>query len=107
MSYTVRSTDLSVIRLNERDSREAILQNIRVLLRTWQGEVPMYRDFGITPEILHRPMNEAENLLAADVIEKIETYEPRASVLDISFSASAERPDVLDIAVEVEIKDES
>lgn len=103
MSYTVKSTDLSEIRLNETDVVESVLQNIRVLLKTWQGEVPLYRDFGIDPEILHRPMDEAEDLLAADIIEKIETFEPRASVLDVSFSVSREKPDILEIIVEVEV----
>lgn len=106
MSYTVKSTDLSVIRLNESDAVESVLQNIRILLNTWQGEVPLYRDFGIDPEILHRPINEVENLLAADVIEKVETYEPRATVLDVSFAVSAKRPDTLEITVEVEVKNE-
>lgn len=104
MSYTVKSTEPQAIRLNETDPVKAVLQNIRMLLKTWQGEVPLYRDFGINPEIMHMPVSEAENLLVADVIEKIETYEPRASVLDISFQASEERPDVLGIVVEVEVK---
>ncbi len=107
MSYTVSTTDVSKISLNETDYVESVLQNIRVLLSTWQGDVPLYRDFGINPELLHRPINAVESLLIEDVTEKIEKYEPRATVLQVSFDASSVTPDHLGITVEVEVNAEN
>jgi len=107
MSYTVSTTDVSKISLNETDYVESVLQNIRVLLSTWQGDVPLYRDFGINPELLHRPINAVESLLIEDVTEKIEKYEPRATVTQVSFDATSAFSDHLGITVEVEVNAEN
>lgn len=107
MSYTVSTADTKKIVLNETDYVDSVLQNVRMILSTWEGDVPLYRDFGINPELLHRPINAVESLLIGDITEKIEKYEPRATVMQVSFDATSAFPDHLGITVEVEVNAEN
>ena len=84
MSYKVSAVDLSAIRLNEPDPIASVLQNISVILRTQQGTVPMYREFGLPMKFLDKPIPVAKPMLYIEAKEAIELYEPRATVLDLS-----------------------
>ena len=61
------------------------------LLSTIAGEQGLDRNFGIeTREIMDAPAEEAENLIALEIIEKIDKYEPRVEVEDIEFEYNGE-----------------
>lgn len=106
MVYTVSTADTSKIILNETSYVDSVLQNIRCLLSTWQGDVPLYRDYGIDPTLLHKPINEVESLLVECISDQIEKYEPRAELLNVDFFAQPEKPDVLGITVQVEVSED-
>lgn len=105
MSYKISATDLTALRLNETDPVRSALQNIAVILSTRRGSVPMYRDFGLTMDFLDKPLPVARVLMISEVREAVERWEPRATVLGVSFSEEAP-PGVLIPAVEVEIRSE-
>lgn len=105
MSYTVSATDLRHLRFNEPDLVSSVLQNIAVLLSTPRGSVPLYRDFGISVDILDRPIPAAKAMMIADIREAIEEWEPRATVTDIEFSEDMAEGKLVP-TVEVEINDE-
>lgn len=64
---------------------EEILQNVRTVLTTFKGTVPLDRDFGISVEYVDKPLPVARSLMQAAVIEAIEEYEPRAKVESVTF----------------------
>ncbi len=105
MTYTVDASALSGLTLNETDTVASVLQNVAVILNTWKGEVPQFRDFGIDPEILHRPVNVAKALLRADIIDAVGKYEPRATVMNVTFEMDSQYPDRLNPIVEIEVDD--
>lgn len=105
MGYTVRVIDTSNLVLNETDEVASILQNVAVILSTYKGDVPQYRDFGISAEIMHRPVNVAKALLLAEISETIGKYEPRAKVKSVDFETDKEHPDRLNPIVEVELNE--
>jgi phage baseplate assembly protein W len=105
MKYRISTQDDQPIILGAVDDVTSILQNIRVLLGTWMGEVPLYRDFGIDPKLLHKPMSVVQPMLIADITDSIEQGEPRAAVLGVSVSSPTGKPDKLSVTVEVEVKD--
>ena len=105
MSYKVSAVDLSAIRLNEPDPIASVLQNISVILRTQQGTVPMYREFGLPMKFLDKPIPVAKPMLYIEAKEAIELYEPRATVLDVLFTEDPSAPGKLIPAVEVEISE--
>ena len=61
------------------------------LMSTISGEQGLDRNFGIeTRGIMDAPTEEAENLIALEIIEKIDKYEPRVEVDDIEFEYNGE-----------------
>lgn len=103
MSYTVSATDLKNIHFNEENTVNAVLQNIALILATPMGTVPLYRDFGLDWSFLDKPAPVAKVLMVAPVREAIERWEPRATVLDVSFTEDSAQPGMLIPIVEVDI----
>ena len=85
MTYQITPGSLGPLQLNETDTVASVLQNVGIILSTWEGTVPLYRDFGISPEYMHKPIPAAKALLHAEIKEKVERYEPRVSVVNVSF----------------------
>lgn len=69
---------------------EDILRCLRTLIMTPAGTVPLDRDFGIKQDFLGYPVNVAENLLAVEIIDKVDKYEPRVSVTEVGLHATEE-----------------
>lgn len=69
---------------------EEILQNVRTILTTMKGSVPLDRDFGLDGSVLDRPVNALRAVLTTNIIEAVEQYEPRVKVTQVSFSGNAD-----------------
>lgn len=67
------------------DEVREILQNVRTILSTRKGSVPLGRDFGLTWAHIDKPMPVAKMLMRSEVIDAIEEYEPRATVVSVDF----------------------
>ena len=61
------------------DEVREILQNVRTILSTRKGSVPLDRDFGLTWAHIDKPMPVAKMLMRS------EEYEPRATVVSVDF----------------------
>ena len=103
MTYTV--TAGATLTLNETDTVASVLQNIAIILATRRGDCPLYRDFGIHMGFLDRPVPVAKTLAYAEIKEAIETYEPRAAVVGVTFEERSDAPGLLIPTVEVSIED--
>lgn len=64
---------------------EEILQNVRTILATRVGTVPLDRDFGVSWEHVDKPIAIARAMMMEEVIEAVQEYEPRATIRSISF----------------------
>ena len=84
MVYKV--TPSGAISLNEPDPVKSILQNVSIILRTWQENVPMFREFGMPMRFVDAPVNAALPTLIVEVREAIQKYEPRAELLSVDFT---------------------
>lgn len=82
---TIKSSDAGLDWLSEGDAR--IRQNVRNILRMWQGEAAFERPMGVNREAIFKPMPTASAYLCAQVKENIEEYEPDARVLEVRVSA--------------------
>ena len=103
MSYLVNERDLSKITLNEKDLVTSVLQNVAIILATRQQSVPLYREFGLSMEFVDKPVTVAKPLIVAEVSEAISLFEPRASLVDVTFEIDEKTPGKLVPTVEVEI----
>ncbi len=59
---------------------EEVVQNVRCLLVTAPGTVPMSRAMGTPQDVLDTPVSAAGARLQADVTRAVKTYEPRVRV---------------------------
>ena len=82
MDYTVKPTS-GLLKLNETDPVVASLQAVAVLLGTRQGEVPLFREFGLAQRFLDKPLNVARPLLLLEVKEAIEKFVPQVELLAV------------------------
>lgn len=69
--------------------QDEVIQNVRTILTTPKGSIPMDRDFGVSFP-LDDPTPRAQQLLNVEIIEAIERYEPRAKVTKVKWSANAD-----------------
>lgn len=62
-----------------------ILQNIRFIVLTRKGSVPMARDFGVDWDFLDKPINEARLIAIPEIISEVQTREPRAEISQVVY----------------------
>ena len=72
------------------DKLSEILQNVKTILTTAKGSVPLDRDFGIDTSLIDLPVPVAKAKLTANIIDAIEKYEPRVTVSSVSFKGDGE-----------------
>lgn len=76
---------LSNIDLAPANAYQEVVQNVAVILASVQKSVPMLRGLGILGELYGRPLTIVENMLAGDIYDQIEEYEPRAILGELTF----------------------
>lgn len=69
---------------------EEVLQNVRTILTTIKGSVPLDRDFGIDGSYVDAPMPVAKAKLASEIMSAVQKYEPRATITSIDFTGEIE-----------------
>lgn len=63
-----------------------VVQNVRMIITTPKGTVPLDRDFGIDATVVDKPLPVAQALLARDIVNAVKKYEPRARVTKVEFT---------------------
>ena len=56
---------------------------LKALILTSTGTIPGSRNFGLTGEYLSRPPNEAVNVLAMELEEKVEEFIPEIEIVNV------------------------
>lgn len=64
---------------------DEVLQNIRTIVSTPAGSVPIIREFGVDYSMLDEPMPIVKAKLSSILYAVIKQYEPRATVAQIVF----------------------
>ncbi len=107
MTYTVKAGDGETVCLWESDPIKAKLQEVRLVMETIKGSVPMFREFGcLDPKVLDKPMPVAEMMTRTMVREGVERWCRGVTVKGVSFQRD-EKTGTLSPVVEVEIHAES
>lgn len=95
---TSKKFDLSLIPETEKDAKA---QEIYILVRTIQGECPMYRNFGISNAYLHMPITAAQTAFTLAVTEAFRQFMPGMRLNNIRFVASDGVNGILNPVLEV------
>lgn len=83
MNYVV-TLDSNVNFAPENETVE-ILQNVRTIIATVIGTVPLDRELGISTNLIDQPFPVARMMLKQTIIEAIERDEPRATLQAVEF----------------------
>lgn len=71
------------------DEVEEITRNLRTLLLTPAGTCPLDRNFGLDNSLfLGLPMDVAQNAMAVEIMDKVDKYEPRVTVREVTYTAT-------------------
>ena len=66
---------------------EDIKRCLETLYSTAEGTVPLDRSFGLNNDFVGMPIDVAKNLIAVEITDKTDRYEPRATIKEIIFDA--------------------
>lgn len=67
---------------------QEILQNVITICSTVKGSVPLDRAFGIDDTLVDLPVNTVRAKLAAQYIDAVRKFEPRADVVNVAFRST-------------------
>lgn len=84
---------------------EEVLQNVRFIVKTRKGSVPLFRDFGVDWNFLDRPIAEARLMAIPDIISEIQTREPRAEIVDISYKGTNAEDGKIKLKLTIRVKE--
>jgi phage baseplate assembly protein W len=62
-----------------------VMQNVRTILTTRRGTVPLDRDFGISFEFLDSPVNKTRAKIEQEIFLQLKKYETRAILKQIKW----------------------
>lgn len=80
---------LKKIDLAPKNVYQEVLQNVAIILDTWENSCPMLRELGIPVQLIGRPLPIAKNIMVGELYDQIEQYEPRAILGGITFEENA------------------
>ena len=72
---------------------EEVVQNVRTILATRVGTVPLDRAFGTAWDMIDQPLPAAMQLARADIFDAVERFEPRAVVQSIKWEQAEDAVD--------------
>lgn len=84
----IRPFEETALSLAPASEAEARAQELYILLNTMLGECPMYREFGISRDYVHMPVNAAKTALTLAITEAIRKYFPDMRLVKVRFEKS-------------------
>lgn len=102
MAYIVKGYTPGAINLAPKSTVEEILQNLTMIISTPQFTVPQDRGFGLAQKFVDKPIQVAQTIIVAEVLDAIERLEPRAEVLSVTYEGDGVTGKLIPI-VEVDI----
>lgn len=85
MQYEVSVKAPEIIDIAPKNDVNEILQNVRTILATTKGTIPLDRRFGIDGSVIDMPTMQAQAYLTNEIFQAIRRYEPRVSIDNITF----------------------
>ena len=80
---------LETIDLAPNSVYQEVLQNVAIIIDTWENTCPMLRDLGLPSQLIGRPLPVVKNIMIGQLYDQIEEFEPRAILGGISFEENA------------------
>lgn len=89
MEYTI-SGALDKINFSPGSRTEEIVQNVKTLLSTRRGSVPLDRALGVDMRAVDAPMQRAAAAFRVEIVEALRRFEPRCRVVRVDIDGEAD-----------------
>lgn len=106
MTYTIDCSKGVALSLSPASDVDEVIQGVFILLNTYIGEVPCFREFGIDPSFRDKPIQTAKALYAAAITDAIEKFMPGIAVDRVTFAHNSDNTTTLLPKVEVSINEQ-
>ena len=80
------SSEAAAIKILPENEIEEIAQNVRMILSTAAGTVPLDREFGVDGNLIDLPVGAAQAKMTAEIATAVNRFEPRARVKSVKYS---------------------
>lgn len=87
----IRASDKRKLTLAPKTDEEAKVQELYILLCTVLGECPLYRDFGVSNDYLHMPVNAAKTAMTVAIVEAFRKFVPDVELVNVSFEKNLDK----------------
>lgn len=92
--------EIKLVPTNPDTEDEALNTRLNALILSTEGTLPGNRNFGLQRNFLSRPPQQAMNLFAIELQEKVAEYMPEVSIKAVSGDLSGEGMDDLQVQIE-------
>lgn len=103
MIYDV-TNNLAEVNFYPNTEVEEILQNVKMIITTPKGSVPLDRDFGISAGLIDLPIAAAQAKMTAEITAAVKKFEPRALVTEVLYSGK-EIDGILEVKVRIKLNE--
>ncbi len=80
---------LKEIDLAPENAYQEVLQNVAIIIGTWENTCPLLRELGLPAGLIGRPLPVVKSIMVGQLYDQIEQHEPRAILGDITFEENA------------------
>lgn len=101
MKYTIDTSNEQPLNWSAKGN-ERVLQNVFNLLNTYKYEVAYDRLLGLSAELIDKPLSQVTGLIAAEIIEQVERFEPRARISDIEVKGQGMGDVMIKVVIEID-----
>lgn len=105
MSIVVDMTKKAAVRFGA-TGLDQLVQEVRTVLSTRKGSVPLDRDFGLSWDIVDMPVSAAGPRCIAEIGRQLEKHVPRIKVETVAFKPSDFGDGILKPVVTVSVREE-
>ena len=91
MTYTLDTSSEVKLDLFPLTEEDETVQNLYCLLYTTLGEVPCYREYGLSKEYLSAPMNIAKTMLVSAIADALAEFFPDLRLENVDFDFENDR----------------
>jgi len=103
MSYFISPVGAGVLQPEVSSVAAEVMANVANILSTRKQSCPLFRDFGLPMNFIDMPINKARTIAVLEVTEALRDFEPRATLVGITFAYDSSNPGKLIPTVEVDI----
>ncbi len=91
-----------MLKINPENELEEITQNVKTIISTPKGSIPLMRDFGVSWQIVDTLTPELEMKLKEEIFIQVEKWEKRAKAKKIRIEMSSEGEVKATVTIETE-----